>query len=126
MDTPSNTYKIILKLILACEIGNSANLKGEGLSDRASPYGETSQLCHPSMLPSAYCLWVCPYPSSSMRSHNTLCDGMKGDPSYKTVATPDARPVTSQFHIIQPVCKQNKQVAKYRHAMYSVGPVVVV
>ena len=109
---------------LACEISISAYLKGEGLSDQASPYGETSKLCHSSMPLSPHGLWVCPYPSSSMRSHNTLCDGMKGDPSYKTVATPDARPVTSQFHIIQPVCKQNKQVAKYKRA--SVGPAVVV
>lgn len=54
---------------------------------------------------SAHLLRVHSYPRSSTRSHNTLCDGMKGDPSYKTVAIPDARPVTSQFHIIHPVCR---------------------
>ena len=40
--------------------------------------------------------------SSAAKSNSTLPLGWKGEPSKSSRVAPEARPVTSQFHIIQP------------------------
>ena len=45
----------------------------------------------------------CVTPASSASFHSTPPSGYSGEPSYRTTPAPDARPLTSQFHIIHPV-----------------------
>lgn len=57
------------------------------------------------------------YPILSTRSHSTLGEGTRGEPSYKTTAAPVARADTSQFHIIQPTW--NRQRSSVNQALAS-------
>ena len=41
-------------------------------------------------------------PSLSMASRSSAPSCAKGEPSYSRSVAPDASPLTSQFHIIQP------------------------
>lgn len=48
------------------------------------------------------------HPSWSVRFHSTLGVGIRGEPSYNTTEVPTASADTSQFHIIQPVCRRTQ------------------
>jgi len=57
-------------------------------------------------------------PTLSIISQRILAWGTNGEPSYSTQDAPTVRRPTSQFHIIQPVCKRGLHVTMLSRRCY--------